>query len=345
MNNWLIYMHTISASEDLDSWKALNRMHKNLISSKKGQNISIYVLKFESRKTQDVHFIKYTSDNKWEHETPIMKYIDNEQESNIREILKYQIDYLLERSIDIHALTLYSHSCGYGLGSWKNMKRPFIAFSDFVYIVVNPFPMMKLICFDSCESGMSCLYELPSNIVTVISSPGLHPHCSVIWTTCFTNLSTFTTNEEWISFAHCINHEWNTYCKSVKWKCLYTFDMKYVPLLAKEVQSNIDKLVLDKKSQIHKKDANLHDLYEAAVYVPQIQKLIKMMLYKCPDCFSNCNVRIKGPSIEARLPRKWLYAFTSSKWYKDIVRNQKGYEDTRLQNIIDMKLKKKLIPY
>jgi hypothetical protein len=39
-------------------------------------------------------------------------------------------------------------------------------------------------------------------------------------------------------------------------------------------------------------------------------------------------------SIEAHLPRKWLDAYTATKWYRLIVRNQVGFEDERLKRIL-----------
>lgn len=325
MGNWLLYAHAPNATKDLKvTRRSLNRMQLNL-----EKDVGVFVIFFGPTVKSPAVLSVFTNDSEQE-----LLVLPNSGISNVPSNLKTFTDFLLTHRVQIDAVCFYCHGAGYGLGSWHGWSEPFLQLNDAVRILVEPFHV-NLVVFDSCFQGaMSCLYELPTEVKYVLASPAFQPYVSVLWTKAFGKLRNKQqyTETHLKDFAHSMNCEWHTFTKA-KWKCMLVFDTRYVRKIAELVKENISLLKFSKYSQIDKEDANLHDLYTAAERVPELQKIIALAATPtCSKCWQGCTKRVHGVSTEAHLPRKWIKCYTSTKWYKEIVKNKKGFEDRRLRD-------------
>jgi hypothetical protein len=324
---WLIYMHTPNTKDLKHGERALKKMKDNF-----NEQGGAYVIHFGSTVKSDSTLTFITK-----HGTTLIKTLKNPNgiDDAIKNLTIFSslLQGLNGINETIKAVCFWCHGAGYGCSPWKKWKRPLLQINDAIRLLIEPFHV-PLVCFDACFQGsMSCLYELPKNVVATIAPPAFHPFVSVMWTRAFGRLNEMGISRNSIlSYAHKINCEWQKYSKA-KWKCMLVFDMQYINDIGKLVANNFALLHFDKISQVDAEDANLHDLFAAARHIPQLQNLIvRSILPSCNGCLNECNSRVRGMSMEAHLPRKWLEAYTSTQWYSCIVRNKKGFEDRRLQN-------------
>ncbi|KAL3676094.1 hypothetical protein R1sor_026042 [Riccia sorocarpa] len=234
----------------------------------------------------------------------------------------------------VSGVCIWSHgSGGSGIGVWKKWKTPFMSCVDLVRTIIKPF-QPRIVCFDACYQGsISCLFELVGVTDIVVASPGFHPFCSILWTKAFGELSKIRlTKREIENYAHNIACEWHS-MTGVYYKCLLVFDMAVIPEMAAAVKENWDHLIFDERSQIDKEDANLHDIFIAARNVSIVQRLanksISQVTRQCLTCRPSCTRWVNGPSVEARLLRKWQHAYVQTAWY-NYIRGKRGYHDRRL---------------
>lgn len=320
--NWLLYVHT-NLKEESHERKSLKLLLKHL-----SKGVSVYLIHFGPSTLSNAYLTCYTSNS-----ITRLLTVKNKSIDDVPTNLKFFSDYLLRQSIEIDALCIVCHGASYGLGKWKTWDRPFLQINDAVRYLMKPFKI-RLVLFDSCFQGnMSCLYELPKEVEVTIASPAFHPFVSILWTKAFGKLKRNMTRRDLLSYGHLITCEWNDLTRA-KWKCLLVFDMKYIPMIARSVESGYDLLKFDRVSQIDKEDANLHDLFAAARFFPSLQSLIiKSTASTCKKCLDVCTKRVRGMSMEAHLPRKWITAYSSTKWYKEIVSGKRGFEKEKLDTM------------
>lgn len=320
--NWLLYIH-INLKEEQHEKKSLQLMCKNL---KPG--VSVYLIHYGPKTVSDATLIRYTKD-----EIVPLLTLKNKGIDDVPVNLSTFSDYLLNEKIKIDAVAILCHGASYGMGKWKTWKRPFLQINDAVRYLIKPFHA-KLVCFDSCFQGnMSCLYELPKDVSVTLASPAFQPFVSILWTKAFGNLKRNMSKQETLLYAHSMTCEWNDLTRA-KFKCMLVFDMEYISIIATMVKNNFHLLKFDRVSQIDLEDANLHDLFAAARYYPELQMLIlKSVSATCRKCLKACTKRVRGMSVEAHLPRKWLTAYSSTKWFREIVRDKKGFETEKLDRM------------
>ncbi len=327
MANWLVYMHCSNKIDVKSGIKSLERMQSNL-----DEDVKVYLVYFGPNLHAHALFNLYTKNN-----ILTLLTLPNNGIEEVVTNLKKISDYIIAKKIRIDAACIWSHGASYGLSPWKRWIKPFLGITDAVKYLIEPFGI-KLVCFDSCyQGGISCLYQLPKSVIACIAPPAFHPFHSLMTVKPFGQLKKFITEDEVFMYAHEINCSWHDATK-VKWKCLLVFDQSFIHPIAEILKQNFHLLKFDRKSQIDNEDANLHDLYAACRYLPQVQSLITKSLHaSCTKCLNSCTKRVRGMSVEAHLPRKWLDAYTSTNWYKEIVRNKKGFTDDRLQRILNSK--------
>jgi hypothetical protein len=331
MGNWLIYIHASNAKKDLKSaQKCLKEMQRNL-----ALDVSAFVIMFGPTVKSPASLSVYRKDAVKE-----ILVLENTGIPSVTGNIATFVNFLLSHKINIDAVCLYTHGAAHGFGSWHGWSEPFLQLNDAVRLLIDPFNV-PLVLFDSCFQGaMSCLYELSPSVQYVLASPAFQPFASVLCTKKFGQLghASFYSRKDLARFAHDMNCEWHTLTKA-KWKCMLVLDMTFIPEIAHLVHLHMNDLVFDKFSQIDKEDANLHDLYTAARNVPEISRLVTLCAKEtCDTCWSGCTKRVHGVSMEAHLPRKWIKCYISTKWYKRVVANKKGFENDRLyRNIMNSK--------
>jgi hypothetical protein len=311
MPNWLLYVHAPNHKDKKNVEDNILTMQKNLL-----HDVTVFVLFFGPTVSSPAVMSVYTRTD-----SRIVKVFPNHSIADVVPNLTLMMRMLLERRIVIDAVCMWCHGASWATGPFKKWKTPFLSVKDAVNLLIRPFHV-PLVCFDACyQGGMSCLYELPSEVQVVVASPALQPFYSLLVTKAFGELRSkkVMSKTDLLSFAHDINCQWHDITK-IRWKCMLVFDMKFVPAIAMLVKKNIHKLVFDKKSQIEKEDSNLHDLYAAARDVQELQYLISESIHaSCPKCLAACNKRVRGMSMEGRLPRKWIDSFIETRWYREIV--------------------------
>jgi len=322
--NWLVYMH-IYRKEEGHERKTVKKMQSNL-----QPGVAVYLLHFGPNTNSDAILTKYTNNDARE----VLRF-PNKSIPDVVKTLEKVSKHLIASKVKVDAVCFACHGASYGMGKWKTYRYPFLQINDAVRYLVDPFGP-SLVCFDSCFQGnMSCLYELPQNTKVVLASPAFHPFVSLLWTRAFGRLKRQMGKSELLRYGHSITCEWNDLTKAT-WKCMLLFDMKYIPIIAKVVKENFDLLLFDRISQIDKEDANLHDLFAAARNLPDLQMMIiKSIASTCERCLTSCTKRVRGMSTEAHLPRKWLTAYSSTKWYKEIVKDQRGFRAEKLQEMLN----------
>lgn len=321
--NWLLYIH-INKREQSHASKAFRRIQSNL-----SVGTSVYVIHFGPSLLSDAVLYKISRN-----EMITLLKLKNKTFEDVPLNLKILSDHILKSGVQIDALCMMCHGASYGMGKWKTWRRPFLQIDDAVKYLVRPFKM-PLICFDSCFQGnMSCLYELPTDVKVVLASPAFHPYASISWTRAFGRLQRGSNKIDLLRYGHEICCEWNDLSKA-RWKGLLVFDMAYIPKIANMVRESFDLLRFDRISQIDNEDANLHDLFAAARHVPKLQFEIIQSTSStpCGKCSNACSKRIRGMSMESHLPRKWITAFSSTKWYKEIVGSKRGFENEKLNKM------------
>ena len=320
MGNWLLYIHCPNGNDKKYGIRALKTMQKNLA---KGN--LVYVVWFGPTVLSECHLSVYSKDGHSEISRATNKNGIDDAVPNLEKFMKI----LVSQKVKIDAICIWSHGAGYGCSPWSGWTRPLFQINDAIRIMVVPFNV-KLVCFDACyQGGMSCLYELPDSVVACLASPAFHPYYSVISTKAFGKLKRLEDKEDVLRYARKINCEWHKNTK-VSWKCLLVFDMDMIRHIGPLVKKHVADLVFDKMSQIDNKDANLHDLFAAARNVPILQTLVVGSFQpSCTKCINSCTLRVRGPSVEAHTPRKWIKAFISTKWYKEVVKGEKGFEEYR----------------
>jgi len=299
---------------------ALARMRKNM-----KNDVSAYVIVFGPTAKSECTFQLHTRRGR-----SILDVRNNVDGRNVLSNVKRFVKMLLIDKIPIHAVALYCHGGTTGLGPWKKSVRPFLTVPDAVKTLIEPFSTATLVCFDACDQGnMSTLYEMPKHVRVVVASPEFHPYASILWTKAFGKLVAGMHRAALLTYAHSMVCEWHTFSRE-SWRGLLVFDMECVWKLAKEVDIHHEELIFDKRSQIEKEDANIHDFYIAARNLRHVQQLILWCVRaSCDKCVSKRNKRIFGPSMDGHLPRKWISCYKSSKWYREIVKGRKGFERWR----------------
>jgi len=317
---WLVYVHASNPHDVKSSEKCLQDMQRNL---KNGT--SAYVIFFGPTLSSpcSLRYIDKAQDT-------VLATRENKGFDLVKQNLNYFAGIIKSAKVDVRGICFHTHGGTCGLGKWHGWDRPFLSITDASACLVEPFPKAGIVCFDSCDQGsMGCMYELPKTVAVIVASPAFHPYSSVLSTKAFGDLGKMSSRSELLQYGHRITCQWYRLSKE-SWRGMLVFDTRYIPIIAKEVAKHIEELYYDKKSQIDKLDANIHDLYTAARNVPHIQKLIEECVSaSCRVCFKNCNKRIHGMSIDPHLPRKWIPAFKASKWYKEIVKGKKGFEHWR----------------
>lgn len=322
---WLIFVHAPNSKDFKYATKAVERMQKNF--QKSGNNVDAYVI-FFGPTVNSIARLFYVDF----HKVHVIEEVKNNGIDDVVGNIAYFVNIIKKENIDIDAVCMWCHGAGgAGLGPWKRWIRPFLPYVDAVNLLVKPFNV-SLVCFDACYQGsMSSLYELPDNVKVVIASPAHHPFASILWCESFALLQKRMNKKKTLEFAMKINCEWNVFAKP-KWKCLLVFDMAVIPEIAKLVKIYCNNLVFDKKSQCDGQDANLHDLYTASRNIPILQTVIEKATV-AGACGKQCNKQINGMSTEAAFCRKWVKPFIRTKWYKEIVKNQKGFDNERLARL------------
>lgn len=321
--NWLIYFQ-INKNEGRHLQKTIDLMCSNM-----NRNVTAFVMHFGPSTASDAKLIMYRSNER----RLLLRYRNKGIEDVVGNLKKFS-EYIIKSKTRVDAVCIWAHGAGYGISKWKGWKRPFLQLDDAVRHIITPFKP-SLVCFDACFQGnMSCLYEMPLEVRVVMASPAFHPFVSLMWTKTFGKLSAGMNKSEIQRYARKMCEQWHQMTRA-KWKCMLVFDMNYVPIIAEMVRKEWDSLIFDRVSQIDREDANLHDLFAAARNVPNLQMMVLQSVRdsgKC--CLEQCTTRVRGMSIEAHLPRKWLTAYTSTRWYKNIVRNKRGFRDSRLRNLL-----------
>ncbi|OAE21080.1 hypothetical protein AXG93_3661s1050 [Marchantia polymorpha subsp. ruderalis] len=326
--NWLVFTHAANHRDHVLAGEAIDHMQDNLDAD---TNVfSIYfgpTLKSVATLTHIRH-----------DERLLIAALPNESVdtalANTCEFTKTLHKLLWELSERIEGVCVWSHgSGGSGIGVWKRWKMPFMSCVDLVRTVIRPFKP-RIVCFDACYQGsMSCLYELVGATDVVVASPGFHPYCSLLWTAAFGELSKVGHRKrDFEKYAHEIACQWHA-MTAVYYKCLLVFDMAVIPDVAAAIKQHWDELVFDDRSQIDQEDPNLHDVSIAFRNNPSIQNLIEKSISQytrhCLKCRGTCTRWVNGPSMEARLLRKWQAPYTQTAWYRHI-RGKPGFHDARL---------------
>jgi hypothetical protein len=308
--NWLIYIQ-INKNEGKHTKKCMDEIQRNM-----NHGITAYVMHFGPTMQSDAFLCKYTK-----HTSTVLLRYKNKRIDDVSINAALFSKYLSTNNIQIDGVCIWSHGAGYGLGKWRKWKHAVLPIKQAVKYLISPFDA-KLVIFDACFQGsMSCLYEMPPHVEIVIAPPAFHPFTSLMWTKGFGRLKRNMSKRELQCYAHEIVCEWNKLTK-YPWKCVLVFDMGHVRVVASMVKKVYPMLKFDRISQIDNDDANLHDLFAAARHFPEVQIMILKSIStsaNCSKCMLQCCKRVRGMSIEARLPRKWLDAYMSSRWYNEIL--------------------------
>jgi len=325
---WLVYCHTPSSNDVKHASKAIKTMRINL-----SGGTAAYVLNFGRLGTPaTLSFCKgkKQSERNEGDQGIMLGSILCSSISQVPDIIK-DFGRIIRRHCnvtnrDVDGVFIWSHGAGFGLGPWKRWKEPFITITDAVDTLIRPFKV-PLVVFDACFQGsMSCLYEMPKEVRYVVAPTAFHPFTSVMAAPIFGKLPNKNVLHGHAAYAKKLCCEWNSFT-STRWKCLLVFNLEYILPIADLVKRHLQELNFDKKSQIDREDANLHDLYTAARMVPALQSLCKLSVMEtCPECLDECTKKVHGPSMEAHLPRKWVECYTNTRWYKKIVKDGSRFQ-------------------
>ena len=319
MNTWLILCHAANHKDYPHIVRALRRMQKSL-----NVNVDAYVVMFGPHITSNASLSHIDSSA-----AKVLMTLPNPGGyGTVVNTSKTLISHLISAKVKIQAFCAYMHGAGFGSGVWKKHKFPFLTTVDLVKIFLDPF-RPKLVALDSCYGGsMSCLYTMPRYVEFVVAASGFHPYTSLLWCKMFGILPDLhkTSKEAVGKYAHDLTCEWHKLAKA-PYKCLLVFDTIMVSRLATYVKQHWDDLVFDERSRIDKEDVNLHDLFTAAQSVPIIRLLIGQLLrWCCKSCLIGVTKKVRGPSVERRLPKKWIEEYKENPWYKDIVQGKHGFQ-------------------
>lgn len=326
---WLVYCHTPSSNDVKHASKAIRTMRANLAGG-----TAAFVIHFGRLGTPATLSFFENEKRSKETEGILLGSILCSSISQVPGIIKslcrdvYTHCNRTNRNVD--AVFLWSHGAGFGLGPWKRWKDPFLTITDAVDNLIAPFKV-PLVVFDACFQGStSCLYEMPKEVRYVVAPSAFHPFTSVMAAPIFGRLPRklhgYRGQRILAAYAKKLCCEWHSFT-STRWKCLLVFNMEYVDSIAVEVKRHLRELVFDKKSQIDKEDANLHDLYTAARMVPALQSLCKLSVMEtCSECLDECTKKVHGPSMEAHLPRKLIECYRNTRWYKKVVKDGSKFQ-------------------
>ncbi|KAL2644338.1 hypothetical protein R1flu_011925 [Riccia fluitans] len=326
--HWLVFTHAANRRDYGLAKEALKRMQQNLNS-----DTTVFSI-FFGPTLKSVATLEHVVSN----ECFLLASKKNESTETALAITVFFTEIiqniLSKARVKVTGVCVWSHgSGGSGIGVRKKWKTPFMSCVDLVRTIIQPF-QPRIVCFDACYQGsISCLLELVGVTDVVVASPGFHPFCSILWTKAFGELSKIRlTKRELEKYAHDIACEWHS-MTGVYYKCLLVFDMAVIPDVAAALKENWDHLIFDERSQIDQEDANLHDISIAARNVPALQHLadksISQVTRQCLKCRPSCTRWVNGPSVEARLLRKWQPAYVQTAWY-NYIRGKRGYHDRRL---------------
>lgn len=317
-HNWFVYMHTPNHKDMKHGLRTLQKMQTQL-----HDNVGVVVLHFGPTVRSDAT-LTYTTRQTQVHllTLPNSKGIDS-----VIPNIKQAVKTTKALKIPVTALCFWCHGSAVALSPWKKWKEPFLHITDVVQYLIKPLNT-QLVCFDACFQGsMSSLYEMSDITEVVVASPAFHPYTSILTTSTFGNLNQLS---DPFKYAHALTCNWNDLTKA-PYKCLLVFDMVYIRKIAVFIKYHFDELKFTRATQIDKEDANLHDIYHASLYTASsnmeyLQSLITKSIHAtCSKCRTACTKKVKGPSMEAHLPRKWISDYQRTRWYREIVQQRRGF--------------------
>lgn len=256
------------------------------------------------------------------------------RQSNPNLPIQQQIQYLMSDdhiSVNhrIRAILFSGHGSGWVLGNWRPKQPPFITLEEFNNLILNKFKP-KLMVWNTCMAGtMAAIYGLPKFVKIVVASPALHPYVDIFATKAFAKAieKHMITKQDCLKVALSLIPEWHHQASFYSPnRCLFVFDVDQVKKLASDIKKLWPQLIFDKRSQLHRKDANLFDLWTSARNLPLLQhKIMKCILNhniilnnndsknNKKTCCYPCK-RSRGISIESHYPRKWIDIYEKTRW-------------------------------
>jgi hypothetical protein len=226
----------------------------------------------------------------------------------------------------VDAVAVSAHASGWVLGPWRG-RHPFLTIEQVNAVVLGRY-RPALVVFDACMMGtMAGLLPLPHRVRWVVASPGLHPYVSHYGLAAFarsTSASARATAPALRALARRMAAEWHHQAqREDPLRCTLAFDMRRVRALAPLLREQWSSLAFDKRAQLHKKDANLFDLWAAARNVPRLRKALRgavlaaVPLHPGRRCCAPCR-RSQSLAVEARVPHKWQHIYRRNRWARFI---------------------------
>ena len=306
---WLIILHCSGYSDIEPTKLVLYHLSRNI-----NKKQSLYLILCGPTRKSIIYLLKITHQN-----IEILKEEKAKGHSSTFPIIQKFISILKTQNVKINALGFSGHSSSFVLGPWKRYKVAFLSLDEFNTIITS-LNKIKLVLFDSCQMGSMAnlcqLAHLSPTVKYVIASPGLHPYESFLH---LKELFLSTTKQKKIkNYALQLVKKWHLMSKEDKDRCCLLFDLKKVKKLQHEIKNNWKDLIFDKRSQLDHTDANLYDLWTAARNLPKLQQKIEKCVCNWTEFTDkkHCNEckRVRGMSVEIKIPKKFQDHFHSNKW-------------------------------
>ena len=318
--SWFVFMSTTNWHDYNIANNVLRTMH-----TKMDADMSVYVLWFGLKsKSSTVPLLLLRAGS-----VQVLQVYNYLSFDDIISITRHSVSIVVKEQggVPVDAILGYYHAAGFVCGGqWKRTKHHFMRVTDFCSIIVEPLGS-PLVVFDACYMGnMTCLYEMPSCVQYVVASPGFHPYASLLSIRAFFNLpvlhkvSKLRLNTILRDYSASLCQDWmNLAWKRAKYSCLLAFDMRAIAPLANELGRSWHLLEFGEHSRIDKEDSNLSDLYNAAIHAPHIRKLIDATYLHLP--YTRKCIKVNGPSVERRMPKKWQEEYRATKIWKHVLQN------------------------